>query len=51
MDRSEVLTTTPINWSRFIALGGDIAATRREAIAHGDKRLARLAARALDRRQ
>lgn len=50
MDRNELLTAERINWSRFVALGGDIAATRREAIAHGDERLARLAARALARR-
>ena len=49
-DRYELLTTTPISWSRFVALGGDIETVRREAIAHGDKRLARLAARALARR-
>lgn len=49
-ERYELLTAERINWARFVALGGDIEAVRREAIAHGDKRLARLAARALARR-
>lgn len=50
-DRYELLTADRINWSRFVALGGDIETVRREAIAHGDHRLARLAKRAQERRQ
>jgi hypothetical protein len=50
-DRYELLTADRINWSRFVALGGDIDTVRREAIAHGDHRLARLAKRAQERRQ
>ena len=51
MDRNELLTADRINWSRFVALGGNIETIRREAIAHGDYRLARLARRAQERRQ
>ena len=50
-ERYELLTNTRINWSRFVALGGNIETVRREAIAHGDYRLARLARRAQERRR
>jgi len=43
---ADLLTNTRINWSRVVALGGDVDAIRAEAVAHGDTVLARRAARA-----
>ena len=50
-EAADLLTTSPINWSRFVALGGDIETVIREASAHGDQELARKSRRALERRR
>ena len=50
-EAADLLTTSPINWSRFVALGGDIETVIREASAHGDQELARKGRRALERRR
>ena len=50
-EAADLLTTSPINWSRFVALGGDIETVIREANAHGDQELARKGRRALERRR
>jgi hypothetical protein len=49
--RHEALQADRIDWCRFEQLGGDIEEARREAVANGDRRLARRAARALARRR
>jgi len=50
-EAADLLTTSPTNWSRFVALGGDIETVIREASAHGDQELARKGRRALERRR
>ena len=49
-ERLALLNASPINWSRFVDLGGDIDEVRVDALRHNDQRLARLAQQALDRR-
>lgn len=50
-EAADLLTTSPINWSRYVALGGCIESVIKEASAHGDQELARKGRRALERRR
>ena len=50
-EAADLLTTSPINWSRYVAHGGCIESVIKEASAHGDQELARKGRRALERRR
>ena len=46
---ADLLTSSRVPWARVVAMGGDVAKIRDEALAHGDTVLAQRAARHLAR--
>lgn len=48
---AHMLTLDRVNWTRIVALGGNIRTIAEEAERHGDTVLARKARRAIERRR